>query len=410
MLPEPALRNSSVDMTLALGAESFLRYRHDPARGVDPSGESCFINLVDLVINSKICYLTWPSSEGYQHRPELLERLSLDNEIPNCASVHLNKTTEKRVFKAFWEVFQSFGYEWFARWWNSHFSDPIVIQHHLPRLGNKARDLKTITDEGFGWWRELMKEDELKQLQPLGFLPDNAPHITEDAKKVYAESIAPYQYCYAYDVFRRGWQYAEATRQAERFDIRYCPHQLRQRALSDASDSWIEQARMRHWSWGRCIANIVKTNPEPIPLGQVTDWINGLVAANPPKWTEIPTITNIGSEDEYRKAVNDLLEPLRQAAHLAKIPRQKIKPLTLGIKVGKLSIDIMFDALKLSAVHTLLEMLPHSKVLDSVKFYASESIKDAVNHYQTGTFDYPGLLNPKEQAYALQKGREVILL
>ena len=410
MLSEPSLRNSSIDMTLALGAESFLEHRLNPSRGLDPSGESCFVNLVNLAVNSEICFLTWPSNEDYLYRPELLERLPSIKHIRDCASVRLKPSKEKRVFDIFWQVFRAFGHEWFAQWWNSHFSDPVVVQHHLPRLGNRARKLRSISDVGLAMWSEFITPTRLKRLQPLGNLPKNAPHIVKDAKRINAESIAPYQYCYAYDVFRRGWQYAEATRLMKNFDIKYCPHQLRQRALSDASNSWIERARMRHWSWGRCIAHIVKTNPTPLPIGRITDWINWLIDEKPPKWIEIPQLSSFGSETEYRKTLDDLLESLREAAHSARIPRQRVRPLAFGIKVGKLSIDKILEELEFSTVHTLIEMLPASKMLNALTFHVSETVKDAVNHYQTGTFDYPGLLNPEMQVYSSQKGRNVILI
>jgi hypothetical protein len=406
MLPEPALRFSSIDMTLALGAESFLEYRRNPVRGLDPSGESAFVNMVDLVINSDVCFLTWPSNEDYPYRPELLERLPSIKEIPNCASVRLKHSKEERVFKSFWSVFEAFGYQWFAQWWNSHFADPVVIKHHLPRLGNRARKLTTISDVGFAMWSEFITARRLKRLQPLGDLPKNAPHIVSDAKRF--KGIAAYQYCYAYDVFRRGWQYAQATR-LKNLDIKYCPHQLRQRALSGASDAWIEQARRRHWSWGRCIAHIVKTNPDPVPIGRITDWVNGLIPAKP-KWAEIPQLSSSGSEIEYRKTLDCLIESLRVAARSAKIPRNRVRPLAFAAKVGRLSIEEVLEETKLGTVHAVIEMLPASKILDSVTFQVSETVKDAVNLFQTGTFDYPGLLNPEMEAYSRQMKREVILI
>jgi hypothetical protein len=288
MLSEPILRFSSIDMTLALGAESFIQHRQNPSLGLDPSGESCFVNLIDLAVNSRICFLTWPSTEDYLYRPKLLERLPSIQKIPNCASVRLQPAIEKRVFDAFWQVFRAFGYEWFAQWWTSHFSDPVVLKHYLPRLGKTASKLSTISDVGLAIWSKYITPTRIKRLQPLGPLPKNAPHIV-------------YQYCYAYDVFRRGWQYAEATRLENR-DIKYCPHQLRQRALSDASASWIEQTRSRHWSWGRCIAYIIKTNPESLPTGQVTDWVNGLIDAKTPRWVQMPQLSDYESESEYTKA------------------------------------------------------------------------------------------------------------
>jgi len=258
-------------------------------------------------------------------------------------------------------------------------------------------------------WSELIDPNMLERLQPLGNLPQDAPHIVQDARIVDAESIAPYQYCYAYDVFRRGWQYAEAAR-LKGLDIKYCPHQLRRRALSDASDSWIEQARSRHWSWGRCIAHIVKTNPEPLTTGQITDWVNGLIDAKTPRWVEIPEPSSSESESEYRKALADQVESLEEAARLARIPRQKLRPLPFGIKVVALSVEKELEELKLGTVHTQIKMLPANKMLNALNFHVSEMLKDAVNYYQTGTFGYPDLLSSEVEPHSLRKERGVTLI
>lgn len=404
---QSALKYSAIDMTLALGADSFVRERNNPGLDVDPSGEHCFVNIIDLAVNSDVCFLPVPSHEEYVYVPELLDRLGSIQPIADCATVHLKASKEKRIFKAFWEVYKDFGYEWFAQWWKSHFSNQWVVKHHLPRLGNTAGKLTTITDQGLAFWREFIEPSLLDRLEPLGPLPKDGPHILRDANIVSAASVAPYQYCYAYDVFRRGWQYAEAARQ-KNLDIKYCPHQLRRRALSDASDAWIEQARSTHWSWGRCIAQIVKSNSNPVTTGQIGDWVNGLIAAKTPRWVEIPLPSKAGSESEYRKLLAERLESLETVAHAAKIPRQKLRPLPFGIRFVGLSIEKALEELKLSTVHTLVDALPAGKMLDTLAFHIAETARDGVNFYQTGTFGYPGLLSPEMEK--LSRRRRATLL
>ncbi len=55
-------------------------------------------------------------------------------------------------------------------------------------------------------------------------------------------------------------------------------------------------------------------------------------------------------------------------------------------------------------------MPPASKMLNTLGYHVSETAKDAVNYYQTGTFGYSGLFtNDMEKLFA-QKKREMTLI
>ena len=144
---EPVVRFSSIDMTLALGADSYLRQRLPGPDFVapDPVGQHCLKNLVDIVVNSKVCFLVLPSGEDDSSRSVLLDRLSRIGSIPDCAAVHLKPSVEKRVFRAFWETMETLGHDWVSQWFKSQFWNPIVTRHHHPGLGPRVRMFKTIT-------------------------------------------------------------------------------------------------------------------------------------------------------------------------------------------------------------------------------------------------------------------------
>ena len=309
-------------MTLALGADSYLRQWSDGQDGIflDPVGRTCLKDFIDVIVNSEECFLTLPSDFEYVSLPPLIKRLTNLKQLPNCAGIQLKESVEVRIFNAFWETLKSLGHDWISQWFKSQFWNPIVTRHHQGRLGTTARKFKTITDEGWECWNRLIPQSQLTNVMPLAIRMPDEEYLKEEIHNA-KDSLVNFQYCYAYDVFRRGWQYAEAARQRN-LEISYCPHQFRRRALDGGSDGWLEAAREIFWSWGQCIVNAVDTAPKPVAVELVADWIHGLLAAKVPRWIDVPDLVAMTEEDE--RAAHDLIEKLHEIALSAGIPLSKL--------------------------------------------------------------------------------------
>ena len=386
-------RFSSIDMTLALGADSFIRERQPGVTGPsDPVGKACLSDLIDLVVNSEVCFLLRPSEDEFSSRPELVQGITAIKSIPDCAAIRLSEAAEKRVFREFWRTCQDFGHGWLSRWWCSQVWNPAVISKQLPRLGPRARSFTAITDQGWEVWSRYVSTIDLDELDLLSPTLPPQPHFSDDVRR--AGSLVAYQYCYAYDVFRRGWQYAEAARRTN-LDIQYCTHQLRQRALEAASDSWIEKSRNQFWSWGRCIVNAVQNSFEPIEISRVAAWVDAIVDAKPARWIEIPQELERMDAAERKRILTEMVESIEATARQAKIPRSLMMPKSLNVRLSEIPIEALTEALHLITALKVLQLLPANNVLDTVSNGAGEAIKDVANFFQKGTFGYPGLISEK---------------
>jgi hypothetical protein len=399
MQPKDPLDFVSTDMTLALGAESYIRRRH-PGRenlAVDPVGAQCLTSLIDIVVNSKVCFVALPSHDDYGSRPALIEGLTALKMIPDCATVRLRPAVEKRIFRAFWEVLDTLGPEWMGQWLRSQFWNPVVSRHHHPRLGSRARTFVTITDEGWDLWRQFIEADRMQRLSPLSMSMPDEDYLREDADR--AGGMTAFQYCYAFDIFRRGWQYAERTRNTN-LDMTYYPHQFRYRALAGASDAWLETSRDVAWSWGRCIVHAIDAAPNPVDPAQVVDWINALIDARPPRWIQLPEPAHGTEDPKYRRELRDLIDKLEAIARRAQIPRTLVRPASHDLRLGAVPLEAIIEHFHLVAINSALHILPVQEVLDPVLHRVGEALKDVVNFYQRGTFGYPGLIGESFRSQA----------
>ena len=406
---QPIIRFSSTDMTLALGAELFVREHHDTARyaAADPAGEQCFITLVDLIVNSEACFLTLPAAADYGSNPLVVERLRKElKRIPECAAVTLSRETEDRVFTGFRALItDNFAREWLGRWLRSQFLNPIVNAQHHARLGERARNFIAITDEGRAIWEaraETIDPSVREQLTPL--LPMSSALYDADIER--AGGLANFQYSYAFDVYRRGWQYADKSRQSG-LDLKYFPHALRQAALDNGSPEWLEFTRDHYWSWGRCLAHLIRTlHPEP---EQVIDWILAIMHADPPKWMKLPPADE--DTDASRREKRALIEQIESAANTAGLPLSQLIPLGIWLRAAEIPTEHVRERLELGTICKILECLGAAKVVHNVGFGLGESMKQAINiYYQKGTFGYPGLVGSRFESRAGARSTSAYLL
>src|SRR5947209_3799647 len=186
---------AAVDMTLLLGAESFVRHRQPGGQAIpqDPVGRECLTNLVDLLVNSEACFLLLPASDDYSVAPVLAQRTSALRRLHNCAAVTLKQTTERRIVREFKRVMED--YDWLAQWFRAHWGDPQVPRHHSLAFGNLTKRFATVTEEGWAQWQQHFASPAART--PLSLAMPDESYLASDV--VSAGDLATYQYAYAYD-------------------------------------------------------------------------------------------------------------------------------------------------------------------------------------------------------------------
>jgi hypothetical protein len=382
---------AAIDMTLLLAADSFLRHRlpggdDTPA---DPVGDQSLVNFIDLIVNSEACFLLLPSGGDYPTNLPLANRISALKRLRNSAIVHLNLTTERRVIREFKSLMSD--YEFLSRWFKAHWGNPAIPRPQEPALGGLARRFATISEEGWESFTENFQKSQLKILEPLSPSMPKHSYLADDIRT--AGGLVIFQYAYAFDMFRRGWQYAASSNYKNR-GIWYCPHRIRQRALEAGSKSWLESNRSLFWSWGRCLVNLIESSSGSSEPERVADWINGIVEARPPKWLDVPDLIKSSAQTREAKiARRELIEMVESVAKSARIPRRLMKPTPFPFKLAKIAAGHIGEELRLGTIEGILQILPTKRALTRAQFYISETVKDAANFMYKGTFGYPGLIS-----------------
>lgn len=388
---DPLVDLSAVDMTLLLGADSFVKRRLPGCQNVpaDPEGRKCLGDFIDLLVNSDACFLMLPTIEDYATPLVFARQIPALKRLRNCATLQLNKTTEKRVIREFQNIIMD--HDWLSQWFKSHWGNPTTPRNQFPALGDLAKRFETITEEGWSVLRQHLTIGELNRLKPLSQSMPEEPYLKSDIKR--AGGYVAYQYAYVFDAFRRGWQYAASSNLKKR-QIWYYPHRLRQRALGKDAQGWIENRRDKFWSWGRCVAAAIDSSPSGIEPERVADWINGLTESNSPRWLEVSDAIASGIDNrESRLAVRDLIEKLEVIARSAGIPRNLLNLPPLPLKVGRFAFEQLMEKCHVTTVMGILHILPSSKAVEVISYNATEWVKDATNFFRKGTFGYPGLVS-----------------
>jgi hypothetical protein len=407
--PGTIIKFGATDTTSALSAELFIREHYDVGQYLvsDPAGEQCFITLVDVIINAEACLLTLPSAVEYGRSPLLIERLHNElKRVPESAAVKLSRETEDRIFEGFTAfITDNMKRAFLARWLGSQFLNPIIDAQHHARLGQRARNFIAITDEGRDIWEARAADmDASVRAQMIPLCTISSDMYAADIEL--AGGIGNFQYSYAFDVYRRGWQYADKCRQSG-LEITYCPHAFRQAALDSGSPDWLEQTREYYWSWGRCLAHLVKSHHPT--LEQVVEWILSIKEAKPPQWRRFPPADE--DRDAARMEMRQLIEMIESVATSAKLPKSQLLPLGILWKPVEATAERLREQLELGTICKLLEILGAMKVVDTVGFHLGEAAKDAINiYYRRGAFGYKGLVGRVFETRAASRANNTYLL
>lgn len=249
-----SLTRAATDLTLFFGAESFIS-QCSGEDVFDPDGERCLSTLIDLIVNCDSLGITLPTAK--QHNPSKLLPLLSDyfSELPD-GMLTLRSQTEDAVAKQFTEFAQARSWDWFSRWTTFQLTSSIVTNGHALRLGGTI-----VSPEGLTAWRKASHEIVETLNWPPLVSPMKLPAFVQD--HMHGLSLQEFPLCYAFDVYRRGWQYVERVRRLNDGSA-YVPHSLRGNCL-DNTATWtaVEFRQNNLWSWGKYICTALRDDKLP---------------------------------------------------------------------------------------------------------------------------------------------------
>lgn len=402
---------TATDMTLVLGAESYIDNRRNDYN--DPWGKECLRDFVDLVLNSEKFYFTLPGKKN-KGVPSLISELSaskLIHRLPDAA-IHLKPSTEKKIFNGFANLVLGEDREWIWDWLKFQLINPIVTEGHRIRVGSMTKKQEAsppdgmISDDGYQTWKNNLSkalENELMIRVPTieahRYLLD---YLRTTSYKFRSEK--EFFLCYAFDVYRRGWQYMGRVNAA---DIRatYFPHKLRNSALENSTGKWriFHQNQKALWSWGDYIVTLIeeyKLERSPQRIAErIIKIQEAMQETKCPKWFNIGTFVD---DDPFRVTVQ---EKINRTIKKAKLPMLRIAEDPQAIELVKTIIEIAFNLVPgpISSIpkgfHVIIKTLDPKAVgtlgvnLNKLEMSLEEDKRKIVNLFYKGTvYGYPGLV------------------
>lgn len=360
-----ALTKATTDLTLFFGAESFIS-QSSGATVFDPDGEECLAVLIDLIVNCESLRVALP--QAVNHNPSQLVPLLKEyfSELPD-AMLPLRPEIEVRIVQEFVAYARARGWSWFSTWTMFQLTSPIVTNGHALRLGGRI-----VSPEAQSLWISVGPEisSQLNWRPLLGGvkLPG---FVHEHMGKVPAEE---FPLCYAFDVYRRGWQYAECVRLRDE-DSAYVPHSLRVNCL-DRTAAWLPvEFRQKYlWSWGKYICAVLKDPQLPAyrTPKAVVEMVNRIkrVMAEPggcPTWDSSRVLDDRGrvKDLDYLRVMQTWAMESAREAGLPLLPRPATAREALGELAG-VAMDESFDALEDFAKTTILLPLRLAEIAGKV--------------------------------------------
>ncbi|HZO72749.1 MAG TPA: hypothetical protein VFB60_11145 [Ktedonobacteraceae bacterium] len=201
----------ATDMTLVLGAESYILKQKQRLSPADPLGKDCLQTFVDLFLNTERMYFTLPGTQD-EGTPILIQRLGSHLSKFSKSAIHLSEETEQKVFEGFTTLIESNDKELLhilGGWLNFQMLNPIVTKGHRYRVHAKGERL--IPDDSYQIWAD--KREQLlqgKQTLLRSSLVNSARKLAHEIDE-YAQiernrfdSLEEFLVCYFFDNYRRG--------------------------------------------------------------------------------------------------------------------------------------------------------------------------------------------------------------
>lgn len=407
-MEKDVLRVTATDMTFVLGAESYVRRNQYPS---DPSGRECLRDFVDLVLNCERMYFTLPGSED-RGTPALIQRLGeLLSRLPEAAAINLTPQTELKILDGLIDLAVHRGRDWLRRWLEFQLLNPIVTEGHRVRVGGKM-----ISEQGRQIWTQ--HRERIMGKVPTGIHPlvpaVKLPKYLEEERNTF-NSTDEFLLCYAFDVYRRGWQYLSRVSAAD-VGATYIPHELRNDALEVATDAWrpLHLSQDLLWSWGGYIVELLdepeyghERSPERI-AERVLAIREAMDEVGCPRWHHVHVVEEDGAfrPQSPLKGFHQLIE---ETAHKAGLPFLRERKDRAADRIIGAGIEAIPDIVELiKGVPPVSLIFSGSKFIlailkrvdpDAVGRFESQK-RRAMNFFSKGRFGYRGLFPSSDFTHA----------
>jgi hypothetical protein len=354
----------ATDMTLVLGAESYILKNKNNFLPSDPFGRKSLQAFIDLFLNAEKMYFTLPGTQD-TGAPILIKQLGTHLNKFSKGAVQLSQQTEELVFKSFVELIASNNIASLGileEWLKFQMLNPIVTEGHRYRVHEKGERL--IPEDSYQIWNEESTRLLQGKLNPL------QSHLRDSTKKFNNEvnnylhielsrfsSLEDFLLCYLFDNYRRGWQYIEGVKaagDAEGIEAVYFPHALRNHALNSSTANWqdIQLKQNQLWSWGGYIVELLnepeyeqERSPE-----KVVEYILAIHEAMDktgcPRW-DYEDIFDRNGKIKNKKYLKKLHTYVEETANRAKLPLLRLQEseATLIEKLAHLAVRFVSPAL-----------------------------------------------------------------
>ncbi|MBN1873022.1 MAG: hypothetical protein JXA33_02250 [Anaerolineae bacterium] len=395
---------TATDMTLVLGAESYIDQKQSVFN--DPWGKDCLRDFVDLVLNSEKMYFTLPGKKN-KGVPSLIAELSASkmlHKLPDAA-IRLTPEIEENVFNGFLDLVTKKSKTRFWDWVAFQVVNPIVAEGHRIRIGSMSPDQdhyvpfdSMISSDGYNTWKvNLDRVSDIGVLERVPFI--KAPRYLSSyfqKTKYKFDSQNEFLLCYAFDVYRRGWQYMSRVSAAD-IGATYFPHEIRDDALEASTNKWeiLRGNQKMLWSWGDYIVYLldeykIERSPQRV-AERIIKIQEAMKQTNCPKWFNIGTFEY---DDSFKELIQQTLD---KTARKAKLPVLRMREDPQAVELITAIIEIAFDFV----VSPLLSIGKGMRVIiktispdlvGRLEMNVENQSRNAIRMFHKGAFGYPGLM------------------
>jgi hypothetical protein len=322
-----------IDLTLIWGADSYLSARSDVPS--DPWGKRSFRNLIDVSLGTRDVFFPIPEDDNDVSARVFGSALNRGAALPGTSykSAPLTPAIEAAVVEGFGKVLSNLDSRTRLAEWLAF---QLSIQRFESHVGWKGSKRQPITPDGAGAWTGC-RDEMLGRAKNLQIVIDEDDLTSRYAVSDIASSAHEFVLLYAFDGYRRGWQYADY---AAGMSSVYFPHRLRDDCLNSGGASWrtIEKLSGLSLSWSQYFLNLIDEDPSyrnSLRIGQLLARVREAQQEEPaPPWTHIgiSELMRTAERREQGARLYAMLAHLTRIAERAKLPLLRKKPDSLSEK------------------------------------------------------------------------------
>jgi len=202
--------------------------------------------------------------------------------------------------------------------------------------------------------------------------------------------------CYAFDVYRRGWQYITRAGAAD-VGATYFPHRIRNDALDKSTNKWeiVDDNQRLLWSWGEYIVRLIdeykiERSPEKV-AERIIKIHEAMKETKCPKWFNIGVLEG---DDLFKDVVQ---QTVVKTAKKARLPLLRMREDPEAVEWIEAIIGMAFDIIGLPILsgEKLVRLFVKRVAPDfigKVEVSIEDNRRRVINLFHKGAFGYPGLV------------------